>query len=364
MTVTLLDVAQHAGVSAATVSRVLAGKPHVREETRQRVLSSIEALGYQPNRVARSLRVRRSRTIGLIISDIQNPFFTSLVRAVEDVAYEHKHAIFLCNSDEDIDKETLYIDLMCAERVAGVVISPTRETNTPCHKLLDAGIPLVTVDRRILDLKVDAVVVDNDGASFQLTEHLIQRGHKRIGAVFGPPETTTGKERKRGYLRALSAYGLTPSPDLVCSGPPKEALGYQYAKQTLTMSDPPTALYAGNNLLTIGVMRAIYELGLRIPQDIALVSFDELDWMSLVQPALTAVAQPIYKLGSVAARLLLARIQDGTCPVQTIVLKPSLYVRQSCTCHGAKDETNRAQTDDQEERRNPSAEYQRLPPSP
>jgi DNA-binding LacI/PurR family transcriptional regulator len=299
----------------------------------------------------------------LIISDIQNPFFTSLVRAVEDVAYEHKYAIFLCNSDENIDKEALYIDLMRAERVAGVVISPTRETNTPCHKLINAGIPLVTADRRILDLKVDTVVVDNVGASFELTEHLIQHGHTRIGAVFGPSETTTGKERKKGYLQALSTYGLTPSPGLVCSGLPKESLGYQHAKQTLTMRDPPTALYAGNNLLTIGVMRAIHELGLRIPQDIALVSFDELDWMSLVQPALTVVAQPIYKLGSIATRLLLTRIQDSSCPVQTIVLKPSLYVRQSCTYHGARDETSRARADGIKKRRNPSGKYERSPSS-
>jgi DNA-binding LacI/PurR family transcriptional regulator len=299
----------------------------------------------------------------LIISDIQNPFFTSLVRAVEDVAYEHQYAIFLCNSDENIDKEALYIDLMRAERVAGVVISPTREINTPCHRLVDAGIPLVTVDRRILDLEVDTVVVDNVGASFELTEHLIQHGHTRIGAVFGPSETTTGKERKKGYLRALSTHGLTPSPDLVCSGLPKEPLGYQHAKQILSMSDPPTALYAGNNLLTIGVMRAIHELGLRIPRDIALVSFDELDWMSLVQPALTVVAQPIYKLGGMAARLLLARIQDSSCPVQTVVLKPSLYVRQSCTYHGARDEGSQAQIAGMKERRNQSGKYEHSPSS-
>ena len=333
MAVTVLDVAQHAGVSAATVSRVLANKPHVRKETRQRVLASVEALGYQPNRVARSLRVRRSSIIGLIISDIQNPFFTSLVRAVEDVAYEHQYAIFLCNSDENLEKERLYIDLMCAERDAGVVISPTRETNTPCYKLVNAGIPVVTVDRRVLDLDIDTVIVDNFGSSVKLTEHLIENGHTHIGAVFGPSETTTGKERKRGHLHALSAHGIPLASDLICSGPPKEPTGYQFAKRVLTQPNPPTALYAGNNLLAAGIMRAIHELELRIPQDIALVSFDELDWMSLVQPALTVIEQPTYKLGSTAARLLLTRIQDGHCPVQSIVLKPNLRIRQSCTYH-------------------------------
>ena len=329
MSVTLQDVARHASVSTATVSRVLADKPYVSEETRQRVLDSVKILGYQPNRVARSLRAQSAKTIGLIISDIQNPFFTALVRAVEDVAYAHGYPIFLCNSDEDLDKETLYIDLMCAERVAGVVISPTRETNTPCRKLVEAGIPLVSVDRRIHDLDVDAVTVDNYGASFELAVHLLDHGHRRIGAVFGPPTTTTGRERREGFVRALKARGLPVCAELVCSGSPKESLGYRFAQHVLSSSDPPTALYAGNNLLAMGALRAIQEFGLRIPQDVALVSFDELDWMSLVRPALTVVAQPIYELGSRATGLLLERIQDGSRPTQNVVLSPRLLVRQS-----------------------------------
>src|SRR5687768_15619755 len=173
------DVAHRAGVSSATVSRVLSNKPHVSEEVRRRILAAMEELDYQPSRVARSLRVQRSRIIGLIISDIQNPFFNTLARAVEDVAYAHQYAVFLCNSDEDIDKEKLYIELMQAERVAGVMISPTRERDTPCQKLIKADIPMVIIDRKIADLDIDTVVVDNITGAFELVSHLIDDGHTR-----------------------------------------------------------------------------------------------------------------------------------------------------------------------------------------
>jgi DNA-binding LacI/PurR family transcriptional regulator len=217
-----------------------------------------------------------------------------------------------------------------------VIISPTRETDTPCHELVEANIPVVSVDRRILDLQVDTVVVDNVGASFELTSHLIQNGHQRIGAVFGPQGATTGRERREGYVRALEAHGLPLLPHLVRSGMPKEALGHQFAREVLDLPDPPTALYAGNNLLAIGAIKAIAERGLRIPEDVALASFDEMDWTTLVQPALTVVAQPTYELGRTAAALLLERIRDGARPIQTVTLKPRLIVRESCARHGGR----------------------------
>jgi len=333
MAPSIKDVARHAGVSSATVSRVLANKPHVREEVRQRVLAAVDELGYQPSRVARSLRAQRSSIIGLIISDIQNPFFTSLVRAVEDVAYDHEHAVFLCNSDENIEKEALYIDLMLAEQVAGVVISPTRETDNPCRKLVEAGIPVVAVDRRVLDVEIDTVIVDNVWAAYNLVSHLINDGHHRIGAVLGTPKATTGRERYAGYVRALEAHGLHVLPELVRTGLPKEDLGYRFTLDLLDLADPPTALFTGNNLLTVGALRAIRQRGLRIPDDLALVAFDEMDWMPLMEPSLTVVAQPTYELGHTAAELLLKRIQDPARPPTEAVLQPTLIIRQSCAHH-------------------------------
>ncbi|HEX9373494.1 MAG TPA: LacI family DNA-binding transcriptional regulator, partial [Roseiflexaceae bacterium] len=312
MSASIKDVARHAGVSIATVSRVLSNKPHVSEHARQRILAAMDELDYRPSRVARSLRVQRSRIIGLIISDIQNPFFNALARAVEDVAYAHQYAVFLCNADENIEKEQLYIDLMQAEHVAGVMISPTRETESPCQKLINAGVPVVVIDRGIADLDVDTVVVDNVAGAFDLVAHLIDDGHRRIGAVLGIATATTGRERYEGYARALAVHGLSGSPDLLRTGIPKEASGYRLTGELLDLPVPPTAIFTGNNLLTVGALRAIQARRLRIPDDIALAAFDELDWMSLIKPSLTVATQPTYELGQVAADLLLKRIEGST----------------------------------------------------
>lgn len=333
MTVRLVDVAQYVGVSPATVSRVLANKPHVREEIRRRVLAAVEELGYQPSRVARSLRGQQAQIIGVIISDIQNPFFTSLVRAVEDMAYTRQHAIFLCNSDEQIDKERLYIDLMRSEQVAGVVATPTHEYSKIYQHLLDAKIPLVVVDRRLPNLAVDTVVVDNVQAAFGLVSHLIEDGHYAIGGIFAESTTTTGRERHEGYKRALQAYALPYNPKWVRLGKPKTTVGYHFTQELLNLPQRPTALFTGNNLLTVGTLRAIQERGLRIPDDVALVAFDDLDWMSLLQPQLTVVAQPTYELGRIAAELLFSRIANPAGSPQEVVLQTRILIRQSCARH-------------------------------
>ena len=333
MSVKISDVARRAGVSSATVSRVLADKPHVSDDLRQRVLAAVDELGYTPSRVARSLRVRRSTIIGLIISDIQNPFFTSLVRAVEDVAYEHDFVVMLCNSDEDIEKEGLYINVLLSEQVAGVVITPTRETDNPSRKLVEAGTPVVAVDRRMRDLDVDTVVVDNVGGSAELTAHLLSHGHRRIGAIVGPATSTTGRERLRGFAEALEAHGISPIPELIKIGLPKEDFGYGAMASMLDSAIPPDAVFAANNLLTVGALRAVNERNLRIPDDIAMVAFDEMSWTSLIAPGLTTVVQPTYELGCRAAQLLLRRIEGFDGPVQEIVLAPSLCVRGSCGRH-------------------------------
>jgi len=327
--VTIEDVAKHAGVSDATVSRVLSNKPHVREEVRSRVLSSVAELGYQPSRVARSLRAQRSQTIGLIISDIQNPFFTALVRAVEDVANANEHAIFLCNTDENIEKEKVYIDLMQAEHVAGVLITPTREAGGSTRKLLDANIPVVVVDRYVSDVEVDTVVVDNVRGAYSVVQHLIDMGHRRIGAVLGFPRITTGRERLEGYLQALSKNGIHADPDLIQDNTPNQHWGYKLTEKLLSLPEPPSAIFTGNVLLTIGALRAIHDKGLIIPRDVALAAYDETDWASLVVPALTTVEQPTYELGKVAAELLLKRMQDNTRLRQKIVLQTKLHIRQS-----------------------------------
>ncbi len=331
--VTIKDIAKHAGVSTATVSYVINRTKYVSPELTDRVQKAIEHLSYQPNRIARSLRIQNTTTVGLIISDIQNTFFTSLVRAVEDVAYEHNHSIVLCNSDETVEKEELYIDLMLAEQVAGVIISPARETDNSIRKLIQANIPVVAVDRRIPDLNVDTVVIDNVNAAFELVSHLINDGHHRIGALVGPLDITTGRERYEGFIRAMGTHHLPVLPELVRIGLPRESFGYQATKELLDLPEPPTALFLGNAYLALGALKAIHQQGLRIPEQISVVAFDEMEWTSLVKPGLTVVAQPTYELGKVAAGLLFERIGNNGLPPREVVLEHTLIVRQSCAYH-------------------------------
>jgi len=329
LAVRIKDVASMAHVSSATVSRVLANKPYIREEIRQRVLQAVETLGYQPNRVARTLRVQSSQIIGLIISDIQNPFFTALVRAVEDQAYAHQYAVFLCNSDENFDKESLYIDLLMAERVAGVIIVPTNENAGSINKLYKANIPLVVVDRQIRDLDLDTVSIDNVKAAHDLVAHLVENGHQRIGAILASPEITTGYERFQGYMAALNEQGIQFDPSLVRTGLPREVLGRQFVDELLSLPTPPTALFTGNNLLTVGALHGIKDRGLKIPDDLSLVAFDDMEWYSVISPTLTAVAQPIYEMGWAAADLILKRIDNPNKPIEKVIYKPELRIRES-----------------------------------
>jgi DNA-binding LacI/PurR family transcriptional regulator len=221
------DVARQAGVSTATVSRVLSGKPYVSDALRRRVLETIDLLDYRPSRVARSLRVQRSSIIGLIISDIQNPFFTSVVRAVEDVAQQRGYSVILCNSDEDVGKELTYIELMLAEQVSGMIVSPTASSNAVYRRLIEQRIPVVAIDRRVDDVPMDMVVADNAGAACAVVSHLIESGCRRIGAVLGNPDASTGAERYQGYVAALVAHGLPVLLELVRSGPPRSQNGYE-----------------------------------------------------------------------------------------------------------------------------------------
>lgn len=323
------DVAQLAGVSNATVSRVMANKPHVRPEVRERVLKAVQELGYRPNRVARSLRAQTSRIIGLIISDIQNPFFTSVVRAIEDVAHQEGFSIILCNSDEDPDKEQFYLDLMHDENVAGIILCPTREDNANLQKYPPDNIPLVTLDRRLTHVNTDGILLDNIESTRAMVKHLVANGYQRIGAVIGTSDFTTGRERREGYVLALAAHGIAFRPELLIQVLPKEAEGYRATEQLLSLPEPPTAIFAGNNLLTLGALKAIRARGLHIPGDVALAGFDEMPWSSLIEPGITVVEQPTYELGRTAAEVLLRRLETPSRPTREVVLKGKLIVRGS-----------------------------------
>lgn len=322
------DVAERAGVSVATVSRVLNHDPRVKAHLRQRVLEAVAELDYHPSRIARGMRNQTVAVIGLIISDIQNPFFTALVRAVEDVAYSHQYTVILCNSDEDPQKEQLYARVLIGERVSGVIIVPTCQE--ACHLLLKRGLPLVVVDRKLPGVKADSVTLDNTAGAYAATRHLIQLGHTRIGLVSAPLHVSVGLERRLGYEKAMLEAGLPLDETLIRTGDFKETGGYRATKDLLRLDPRPTAIFVVNNLMTTGALQAIHELGLRIPEDLSVVGFDDMPWLSLLTPPLTAVRQPVYEIGRAAAQLLFERINlDTVGPNREIVLQPELIVRGS-----------------------------------
>lgn len=327
------DVARRAGVSSATVSRVLGDKPNVSPALRQRVLAAVEELGYRPNRVARSLRIQQSNIIGLIVTDVEQSFFTSIARAVEDVAIEHDYTLFLANTDENLQRERLYLDLMQAEHVAGVIIAPARDTETRLDDLIRDNIPVVAIDRQVQSHEVDTILSDNVRGTSKLVEHLIEHGHQRIGAIVGLPSITTGRERLQGYRNALLAHGISIDPALIKPVVPRDRDAYDAIIALWQLEERPTAIFAGTEVLAAGALRAVRELDLSIPDDVALVSFDDPFWSTLVRPAITCVRQPVYEMGHLAAELLMQRLSNPTRSTRQIVLKSQLIIRQSCGCH-------------------------------
>jgi LacI family fructose operon transcriptional repressor len=325
--VSIKDVAEAAGVSTATVSRVLSSGAHVRPELRARVQEAIDRLGYRPNLVARSLRSQHTATLGLIVSDIRNPFFTSISRAVEDTAYEQGYSILLCNTDEDPEKEAIYLNLMQDANVAGIIFSPTRETSAQFSSLA-LNIPIVVVDRTIKEGDVDSVVLDNVESAARLATHLLDNGYQRIGGIFGE-RSATGRERRAGLEQALRTRGLTPLAEQMRYVAPKPEAGYAAALELLSSPLPPEALFTSNSLLAEGALQAIRRQGLAIPNQVALVTFDDTTWASLVQPAITLIAQPTYEIGQTAAELLLQRVAHPQRPTRQVILKGQLLARGS-----------------------------------
>ncbi len=326
------DVARHAGVSISTVSRVLNGNERVNSAVKTRVEAAAKALAYQPNPAARSLRTNRSRIIGLLISDIQNPFFMGLIRGVEDQALQHEYSLILCNSNESPQREEQYLNVLCAERVAGAIIVPTREQlgEAALRRFRERGIPIVAVDRAVKDNEIDAVLVDNVRGAREAVGHLIANGYRRIGVLVGPTAIVTGRDRLQGYVQALQEAGIPRDPTIEYSGAFSAESGYELAEKILTQHPPVEAIFSGNNLITLGVLKAIQAHNLRVPEDLALVGYDDIEWAHPGSVSLTTVIQPVYELGSTAALRLFQRMQNQAVQSrQEIILTPTLRVRGS-----------------------------------
>lgn len=332
---TLKEIADRAGVSVGTVSNVINGTATVSAERRERVLAAIRELDYQPNHIARSLKLKKTRMLGMVISDITNPFFPQLVRGAEDAALKNSYLLITFNTDDNVEREKRVLSVLRQRRVDGVllVVAPNAGDDAHIRGILDSGIPIVCLDRLPAGIEVDSVSVDNVAGARDCVRHLIFMGHRRIAILTGPKAVQTAAERLQGYQEALMQAGIPVDPGLVLEGDFRSESGYRLGRALLAGSDRPTAVFVCNNMMALGLLRALAELGLNCPRDVAVASFDDFPLAEAFQPHMTAVAQPAYSIGYRGAELLIARIEgrpDEPRPSR-IRLATQLLVRESST---------------------------------
>lgn len=324
---TIQEVAKRAGVSSATVSRVLNGNSRVSDANRDRVRAAVADLAYRPNRVARSLRRQQTETIGVVVSDIENPHFTQAVRAIQDAAHARGFRVLLCNTDETPEKQQEYLEILEAERVLGVILAPADPDDITISHLLDLSVPIVAFDRSVSDLRAASVTADNVAAVCIATEHLIHLGHRHIGFIGGLPQIQTGVDRLRGYTRTIQGAGLL---SYIATGNFRLAQAEQATAEILDAYPALTALVIANNLMTIGALRALRARNIQVPERIALVAIDDPFWAELVDPPLTTLAQPVRDMATAAVDLLLAQMQLQSTDPKRVVFPFELRIRESC----------------------------------
>lgn len=321
-----------AGVSIATVSRVLNSDTVVRDETRIRVLRAIKQLGYQPNRVARRLRTsnKNSKLIGLLIPDIQNPFYVDVIRGIEQYAYANQYAVVIGNFSQNEDRQKFYIDILRSESVDGFIVAPFHGMGRYVEALIEDGFAVVCIDRGLENVDVDIVKVDNNKGTFEAIEHLIELGHRRIAHITGNPHIQTTHERIRGYEAALKKYDIKIDPEIILGRESDYQSGVELAAILLDLPSPPSAIFTANNLLTLGALETIHGRGIKIPEDVAIVGYDDMYFSASLNPPLTAVRQSGFEIGRRATELLHQRIAEPDRPNVNIVLKTELVIRKSC----------------------------------
>jgi LacI family transcriptional regulator len=326
----IYDVAKEARVSVFTVSAVVNQKSHVGKKLRDRVEAAIRKLNYRPNLLARSLAKQKTHTIGMIVPDIANPFFPMVVRGAEDAAQKRGYNLLLCNSDDTQQKEESALELLLSKRVDGILLTKAVcDLSPPVRQMMqEMKIPVVLVMRTSPKISKDAVITDDYRGAYEAVCHLSRAGRKRIGLIGGPRKVSNGKARWEGFQDALKANGLAYDPALVIEGDYRVESGYRAGN--LLLSHRPDGVYVANFLMTVGLLKAAEEMGLRCPEDFGLVSFDDYPWLGIFHPKLTTVELPKYELGQEAVELLLDRIAGKDGPGVLKKLQPELRVRESC----------------------------------
>jgi LacI family transcriptional regulator len=322
----LRDIARLAGVSPATVSRVLGGYTNVSPSTRDRVIAVVSRFDYQPNRLAKHLRHGRADVVGVVVSDIENPYFATLVRVVEDALFQRGIRVLLCNTSEDAGKQASYLEVMAGERVRGVVLSPSDPQDPQISRLVDLGIPVVTVDRLVAEPRTDSVTADDMAAAREATRVLIGAGHERIGFVAGRTEVQTGAERLSGYRETMSGAGLREAAGV---GNFSIKGGAAATEELLTANPDLTALIIANNQMALGALGVLRRRGIRIPQGLAIIAFDDPPWAQLIEPPLTTLARPLRRMAEAAVDLLFERMKGARLQPARVVFEFEMRVRAS-----------------------------------
>jgi len=326
---TIHDVAKLAGVAPITVSRVINNSGYVSDRTHEKVQAAISELGYVPNILARSLRSKRTNTLALVFTDITNPFFTVMARGVEDTASSEGFNVIFCNTDESQEKEDDYIQLLLQKQVDGILLVPASSNTRSIKVIQDQDTPLVIVDRRVSNPNVDVVRGDSEGGACQLTKYLINLGHRHIAIITGPRNVSTAQDRLSGYKRAMEESELKENI-ICCYGNFTQTSGNTLTREIFSQNPQPTALFTANNLIAIGALRALQDLGLKVPEDVALVSFDDIPENLTAFPFMTVVTQPSYEMGCRSTELLISRIKkDSEADYQDIVFPVEFFERAS-----------------------------------
>jgi LacI family transcriptional regulator len=325
------EIAKIAGVSLGTVSHVLNGSAAVREPLRKRVMDAVDALGYQPSQLARGLRRDKTNMIGMIIPDVTNPFFPAVVRGAEDVAFENGYRLVLCNTDNDHAKEIAHLNELRTYLPSGLIVIPSNfsDLTVQAESYRRSGTAVVCVDRLPKDWNGDTVTANNEHGAYEATNYILRQGHKQVAIITGPRHLTNAQERLKGFKRALHEKKISIAPEYIQETTFDQHGGHAKTMLLLRMIPRPTVIFAGNDMIAFGALLAFREAGLRCPDDISLIGFDNLDLAEMTSPPLSSVSQPGYQMGTTAARMLIDRVRGDHGPAKHVVIETALKIRDS-----------------------------------
>ncbi len=329
--VTISDVAKRAKVSRSTVSRVLNNQiHHVRDETRTAVLQAAKELNYRPNSIARSLKTKRSHCIGVITDDIDTPFLPSMLKSIEQYAFSRGYSALVCNSGYESERQKAYVGMLAQRQVDGIIFAASF-VYSYTQELINPGLPIVYAYSHSPHDKKNSVLSDDARAAEQAVDYLVDLGHQRIGYINGPENVIPSQERMKGYKQALKEHGIPFDPELVKNGQWEDPLsGYLATKRFLASQNPPTAIFAANDIMAAGVIDAVHDLGLKVPEDVSVLGYDDRDMARFLRPALTTVRLPMAEIGSTAAKMLIDCLEHGDSLMDSVYVPCQLIVRESC----------------------------------